>query len=152
MYAATMPILATMRVNQIPPLTREQALLQAGQELLSEYGDPPALREAICETVTAAGEAAFRSQVSHQRGRHWREQFASMGLAEAITPAPANERWSANEIATMAAELGIDPDSLDIPSIAKEGTAAMAYVSPVDEIYGLAAGELAAEAAVAGRR
>jgi hypothetical protein len=86
-------------LTNAPPITREQALLQAGSELLSEWGDPPALRETICETVTAAGEAAFLSQVRHKRSRHWRDEFAAMGLSEATARAPQDEKWSARDIA-----------------------------------------------------
>jgi hypothetical protein len=140
-----------------PPLSRADAALQAGREMLEQFGDPPELREAIREAVETAEDdelrEAIRRERSRERGQFWREQLpedlveamltpaedkpdepywreALPELAEAMAAPPPNERWSANEIATMAAEIGVDPDRIDIPSIAKERTAAMAYVTP----------------------
>jgi hypothetical protein len=109
-----------------PTFTRAEAVLQAGEELLQEFGDPQELRVAIREAVQAAEEVEDQSLARRDRARHWRERMPE--LAEAMST-PQNERWKAHEIASMAAEIGIPQSRLDIPSIAREGIAAPAYIS-----------------------
>jgi hypothetical protein len=144
-----------------PPFTRGDAVLQAGEELLQEFGDPQELRVAINKAVEAVEEVEDQSRErrerSRERGRHWREAMPEIaeamlapqeqadepywrqrmpeGLAEAMAP-PANERWPARDIAAMCSDLGINPNLIDFPSIAREREAALAYISPPSLIRG----------------
>ena len=149
-----------MSATTPPRLSHADAAYEAGMELLQEHGDSPQMREVIYEAIGAATEVDLQERESSERravnGEYWREQLgeeladellteavvaqderdvpywrqAMPELAEALAT-PAREKWSAHQVAQMASELGLPEDRIDVPALAKEGTAAMAYVAPL---------------------
>jgi hypothetical protein len=123
-----------------PTLTRSEAVLQAGEELLQELSESGRVRsvEHLADLRAVVVEASFEAEeqeveqaARRERGRFWRERMPA--LAEAMAT-PRNERWKAHQVATMAAELGLHEDRVDIPSLAREGAAGAAYVAPMSLI------------------
>jgi integrase len=123
-----------------PPVPRHaEAAFQAGQELLQEWTDAGRvkttaqlheLQSVISLSVMEAADADELAETRRVNAEFWREQMPG-DLAEAmLNAAPANERWSASVIASTAAKLGINLERIDITAIAKEKSAAPAYVGP----------------------
>ncbi|MCW3063326.1 MAG: hypothetical protein JWN32_498 [Solirubrobacterales bacterium] len=137
---------AAMSLPAAPPqATRAEVAFEAADKLLSEWAAGgrvrsvrhlAALRAAAADVVMEADELdeQERDRCAEREDRRanasfWRERMPA--LAESMLT-PQNERHSANDIASMAAEIGVNLDRIpDWPSLAKEGrVAAPAYVAP----------------------
>jgi hypothetical protein len=160
--SATGAIITNVSSSAAPPVTsRAEAARQAGEQLLREWDDAGWIAsnerlEELCDVIGEVVEVAAQEDEAaaqrRERAQHWREQMPE--LAEAmLTGAP--ERWSASEIASTAAELGVNLSRVDVPAIAKERSAAPAYIGPFathrDRLHrdlGIASGKPIPQAAI----
>ncbi len=110
-------------------------MIAAAEELLEELvesgrvrtaGQLAELRAASARVVMDVAEREVEKDERRENARFWRERMP--GLAEAMTT-PANERFPATEVESVADELGIDLDRIDLAAICTEGPAAGAYMS-----------------------